>query len=144
MDRVRRIGTLALFFLIAVVALGAISVVPSPARGPAIGRLAAAVSWPTSTLLISEVVTGGASAADEFAELTNAGPAAVDLVGFEMAYVTSTGGTVTRKATWAASTILEPGRHLLIANSTGIYAPRRTRHTAAALRQQVAPSSCGR
>ena len=36
--------------------------------------------------------------------------------------MTSTGGTVTRKATWATTTLLEPGRHLLLANSTGVFA----------------------
>ena len=71
---------------------------------------------------MSEVQTGGASASDEFVELTNAGPAAVDLVGLEIVYVTSTGGTVTRKAAWTASLLLEPGRHLLVANSAGTYA----------------------
>ena len=82
----------------------------------------AAVTWPVSTLLVSEVQTGGASASDEFAEITNVGPSAVDIAGLEIAYATSTGTTVTRKATWTTSTLLGPGRHLLIANSAGIYA----------------------
>ena len=81
-----------------------------------------AVAWPVSTLLISEVQTGGASASDEFAEIANAGPLAVDLIGLEVVYATSTGSTVTRKATWAASRILDPGRHLLLANAAGIHA----------------------
>lgn len=83
----------------------------------------AAVAWPTSTLLVSEIQTGGASASDEFAEITNVGASSVDLVGLEVVYVTSTGSTVTRKASWASSTMLAPGGHLLIANSTGIFAP---------------------
>src|SRR6266478_933958 len=95
MDRVRRAGTLALFLLIAVIAVATVPAAPAePGGRAAAGRLVAAV----------------------------AGPAAVDLAGLEIAYVTSTGGTVTRKATWPTSTILEAGRHLLIANSTGIYA----------------------
>ena len=36
--------------------------------------------------------------------------------------MTSTGGTVTHKASWTASTILAPGRHLLIANTSGVFA----------------------
>ena len=36
--------------------------------------------------------------------------------------MTSSGATITRKATWAATTILEPGRHLLVANAAGIHA----------------------
>ena len=71
---------------------------------------------------MSEVQTGGASASDEFAEISNAGPVAVDLTGYELVYATSTGSTVTRKASWSTATILEPGRHLLVANSAGIHA----------------------
>lgn len=82
-----------------------------------------AVAWSTSTLLVSELQTGGASASDEFAEVTNVGSSSVDLAGLEIVYVTSTGGTVTRKASWAATQLLAPGRHLLIANTTGIFAP---------------------
>jgi len=81
-----------------------------------------AVAWPVSTLLVSEVQTGGASASDEFAEITNAGAAAVDLAGLELVYATSTGTTVTRKAAWSATLLLQPGRHVLIANTAGIYA----------------------
>jgi uncharacterized protein YdeI (BOF family) len=81
-----------------------------------------AVTWPPSTLLVSEVQTGGGSASDEFAEITNVGPAPVDLAGLELVYVTSSGGTVTRKASWAASTVLDVGRHLFVANVSGVYA----------------------
>ncbi len=82
----------------------------------------AAVDWPTSTLLVSEIQTGGASASDEFAEITNVGAGPIDMAGLEIVYVTSSGSTVTRKASWATSLVLEPGRHLFIANSLGIYA----------------------
>ena len=120
MDRVRRAGQIALFLVIAMSAATVGSVRPaSPATAE---RLAAAVSWPTSTLLVSEVMTGGASASDEFAEITNAGSVAIDLTGHELVYVTSSGGTVTRKAAWTTPTILEPGRHLLVANVLGIHA----------------------
>jgi hypothetical protein len=84
--------------------------------------ITAAVSWPTSTLLVSEIQTGGSSASDEFAEITNVGAGPVDLAGLEIVYVTSAGSTVTRKASWTTSLLLEPGRHLFIANSSGIYA----------------------
>ena len=83
----------------------------------------AAVAWPPSTgLLIAEVVTGGASASDEYVELTNASTAAVDLAGLEVAYVTSSGSTVTRKASWTTALLLDPGRHLLVANASGTFA----------------------
>lgn len=86
------------------------------------GAVTAAVTWPTSTLLVSEIQTGGSSASDEFAEITNVGAGSVDLAGLEIVYATSTGSTVTRKASWTSSVLLEPGRHLFIANSAGIYA----------------------
>ena len=79
--------------------------------------------WPPSSgLLVAEVVTGGASASDEYVELTNASATSVDLAGLEVAYVTSSGSTVTRKASWSTPLALEPGRHLLVANASGIYA----------------------
>jgi hypothetical protein len=93
------------------------------APNPESAQPAASVAWPASTaLLLAEVQTGGASASDEFAEITNASAVPVDLVGLEVVYATSTGGTVTRKASWPASLVLEPGRHLLIANTSGVFA----------------------
>ena len=82
-----------------------------------------AVAWPISTLLVSEVQTGGASASDEFAEITNVGASSVDLAGLELVYATSTGSTVTRKAAWSTSQLLAPGQHLFVANGSGMYAP---------------------
>jgi uncharacterized protein YdeI (BOF family) len=84
---------------------------------------AQAVSWPASDdWLVAEVVTGGASASDEYVELTNASTEPADLLGLELVYVTSTGSTVTRKTGWDASVLVAPGRHVLIANSAGLYA----------------------
>ena len=126
MSRVRRAGTRALPFalvlavVVSALALGARRPDPTaPIRAP---RVAAAVAWPTSTLVVSEVQTGGASASDEFAELYNGAADPIDLTGLELVYVTSSGSTVTRKATWSASTILEPGCHVLVANAAGIFA----------------------
>ena len=83
----------------------------------------AAVAWPPSSgLLVAEVMTGGTSASDEFVELTNASGAAIDLAGLEVVYVTSSGTTVTRKASWTTTLLLDPGRHLLLANGLGAYA----------------------
>jgi Lamin Tail Domain len=74
-------------------------------------------------LVVSEVMTGGASASDEFIELYNPSQGTQPLEGLEVVYVTSTGATVTRKAAWAAGAAgMPPGAHLLIANSTGIFA----------------------
>ena len=115
MHRARRAGSTALALLIAVAALGGPTLRPSSV-------LAAAVAWPTSTLVVSEVQTGGASASDEFVEVANQGSSAIDLVGLEVVYATSSGSTVTRKGTWAASLILDPGRRVLLVNGTGSYA----------------------
>ncbi|HJP87532.1 MAG TPA: lamin tail domain-containing protein [Candidatus Limnocylindrales bacterium] len=112
----RRLAPIAALFIVLSVA-GVAFAAAAPAASPL-----AAVGWPTSTLLISELQTGGASASDEFVEITNVGAAPVDLAGLELVYVTSTGGTITRKASWSASTLLGVGGHLFVANTSGIYA----------------------
>lgn len=109
----------ALAALVVVLSVGGVVLAAGANLAPA---PLAAVTWPVSTLLVSEVQTGGASASDEFAELTNVGSSAVDLAGLELVYATSTGSTVTRKASWSTTLLLDPGRHLLIANTSGIYA----------------------
>lgn len=74
-------------------------------------------------LVVSELLTGGASASDEFIELYNPTATTQPLEGLEVVYVTSTGATVTRKAAWSAGAPgLPAGAHLLVANSAGIYA----------------------
>ena len=64
MDRARRAGSTALIVVVMVGILGGWS---------GAGALAAAVGWPPSTLVISEIQTGGASASDEFVEIANQG-----------------------------------------------------------------------
>src|ERR1035437_4652299 len=89
-----------------------------------LGYAGTPTSWPPSSqLLLAEVVTGGASASDEYVEITNAGSTSVDLGGCDLAYVTATGATITRKPLFASPLLLDPGRHLLVANSAGIYGP---------------------
>ncbi|HMJ81326.1 MAG TPA: lamin tail domain-containing protein [Candidatus Dormibacteraeota bacterium] len=84
---------------------------------------AAAVSWPPATgVLLSEVATGGATASDEFVELYNAAPSPVDLASLELAYISASGATITRKASWPGGQVLLPGQHLLAANAAGAYA----------------------
>ena len=113
MERARRAGSTALIVVVMVAAFGG-----SGGRS----ALAGVVAWPPSTLVVSELQTGGASASDEFVELANQGSAPVDLIGLEVVYATSSGSTVTRKATWSASTLLEPGRRILVANAAGVHA----------------------
>ncbi len=84
--------------------------------------VAALAGWPPSSgLVVAEVVTGGASASDEYVEIANAGSAEADLGGLEVVYVTASGSTTTKKATFAAPLPIGPGRHLLVANAAGIY-----------------------
>ena len=98
------------------------------AIGPALAfpvAFNADVSVPSASvdhLLISEVVTGGTGASDEFVELYNPTSGARSVEGLELVYVTATGATITRKATWPIGTLPIPvGGHLLIANDAGIF-----------------------
>ena len=109
-------AALVLLLLLGLSVRGPSPVAPWPDAGPA-----AAVGWPASSaLVIAEVVTGGASASDEYVELYNASTSAVDLAGLEVAYVTSSGATVTRKVAWTGSLPVEPHRHVLLANALGV------------------------
>lgn len=120
MERARQAAVAALFAILLAGTVVLAAATPFVREG-AVGA-AAAVTWPPSTLVVSEVQTGGGSASDEFMEIGNMGPAEVDLSGLEVVYVTSTGGTVTRKAAWTESLLLGPGRHLVIANGSGAFA----------------------
>ncbi|TAJ99741.1 MAG: hypothetical protein EPO36_11860 [Chloroflexota bacterium] len=120
MERARAAASVAILALF--VAAATVLAVAPPITAPAAVEPAAVVGWPPATLVVTEVQTGGASASDEFAEIGNMGSTAVDLAGLEIVYVTSTGGTVTRKVTWTATTPLDPGRHLVIANALGAFA----------------------
>lgn len=99
----------------------------SPGLGAAAETTAEPVADPAAEsaehLLVSEVMTGGTSASDEFIELYNPGPQALPLEGLEVIYVTATGGTITRKASWASGAPSVPaGAHVLVANGSGIFA----------------------
>jgi len=73
MDRTRHAGTTALVIAVVLMTLGL------PTGTPRVR--AATVTWPVSTLVVSEVQTGGASASDEFVEIANQGAGPVDLIG---------------------------------------------------------------
>ena len=84
---------------------------------------AAAVGWPVSGgVLVAEVVTGGASASDEYIEIVNSGSTPVDLQNVELVYVSAAGTSPTRKAAWISARPLAPGQHLLVANAAGVFA----------------------
>lgn len=73
-------------------------------------------------VVISELLTGGASASDEFVELYNPGPTTMVLDGLELVYVTASGATVTRKAIWGPGAQIGAWSHRLVANEAGIFA----------------------
>ncbi len=78
---------------------------------------------PVAHLVLSELVTGGVSASDEFAEIYNPGTVSLPLEGLELVYVTASGATFTRKASWGVGAGEVPSHHhLLVANVAGIYA----------------------
>ena len=102
--------------LLVAVALLSAALLPM-ARARAVGETS------VDHLVVSEVVTGGASASDELIELHNPGPAALPLEGLELIYVSASGATITRRAAWAlGAPMVPPGGHVLVANEAGVYA----------------------
>ena len=74
-------------------------------------------------LVVSEVMTGGASASDEFIEIYNPTASMLPLEGLEIIYVTASGATISRKGEWApGATGVAPGGHVLVANEAGAFA----------------------
>ncbi|MGH2429315.1 MAG: lamin tail domain-containing protein, partial [Candidatus Limnocylindria bacterium] len=74
-------------------------------------------------LLLSEVMTGGVSASDEFIEIYNPGPMALPLEGLEIVYASASGATVAGRAAWdAGAPQIPPGGHVLVANEAGVFA----------------------
>ncbi len=118
-DRPQTAGPVAVLIALAL-ALGA--TLPALADFT-LGVTAEAVADAGGHLVISELETGGASASDEFVELYNPTIAAMPLEGLELIYVTSTGTTVTRKASWPlGAPTIPPGGHYLVTNDAGVYA----------------------
>ncbi|MBA2265759.1 MAG: hypothetical protein H0W17_05125 [Chloroflexi bacterium] len=75
-------------------------------------------------LVVSEVMTGGASASDEMIEIYNPSAAPLPLQGLELVYVTASGATVSRRAAWdLGAPEVPPGGHILVANELGVFAP---------------------
>ena len=87
------------------------------------GSAAEAVAEAGGHLVSPRLQTGGASASDEFVELYNPTPVALPLEGLELMYVTATGSTVTRKASWPVGARHPAGGALLIVNNAGAYLP---------------------
>ena len=125
MFRARPVGMLLVSVGIVLMSIGVSAPVAPPDPPPTVGPLepAAVVGWPPSTaLLLAEVVTGGGSASDEFVEIVNVGGVPVDLNGIELAYASAAGTSATRKILWSVSRVLDPGRRLLAANASGVFA----------------------
>jgi hypothetical protein len=108
-----------LSFLVLWLAAGQAAALP---LADVVGGSATAPTAAADHLVVSEVMTGGASASDEFIELFNPSSAELPLEGLEVVYVTASGATVTRKASWAAGALgVPPGAHVLIANEAGTF-----------------------
>lgn len=76
---------------------------------------------PTSAVRVNEVMTGmTGAAANEFVELVNAGPDAVDVGGYRVVYRSAAGTSDTLLGALPAGTILAPGGHYLLGG--GAYA----------------------
>ena len=119
---VRRPAAAIISLLVLLLVIGRTAAFPLATEPGAAGLSAPAL--PTGHLVVSEVMTGGASASDEFIELYNPTSGALPLEGLEVVYVTASGATVTRKAAWAAgSSSMPAGSHLLIANDAGVFLP---------------------
>ncbi len=120
--RVRKRVVLA---IVSSLLVGLASIPPVLARlEPAVtGNGGAAAANSPDHLVISEVLTGGASASDEFVELYNPTPVEQLPAGLELIYASASGLTVTRKVAWdAGSAPIPPGAHLLLANEAGAFA----------------------
>ncbi len=113
-------GTSAAVVLAVSMLYGVAGVASSTASGP--GSLNLPALQPVDHLVISELMTGGASASDEFIEVFNPSAQPLPLEGLELVYVTASGATITRKVAWAdADPSVLPGGHLLVANEAGLY-----------------------
>jgi hypothetical protein len=118
----RRLLAVAASLGVLAIAIGQAVAMPLAGGGSSVGQVGPMTS--PGHLLISEVMTGGSSASDEFIELYNPSAGALPLEGLEVVYVTVSGATVTRKAAWAAGAPeVGPGAHLLVANAAGVFAP---------------------
>jgi hypothetical protein len=96
-----------LLLLVAIAALAAVAWTP-----PALAS--------SSGVVVSELrFRGPAGASDEFVELVNGGPVAVDVSGWRLQGCSATTGTASARVTIPAGTTLAPGRHLLFANVNG-------------------------
>lgn len=93
--------------------------------------LATAVLWSGTAwgsvvpdhLVVSEIVTGGTSASDELIEIYNPTADPLPLEGLELVYVSASGLTVSRRATWPlGAPEVPPGAHVLVAHELGVYA----------------------
>lgn len=100
----------------------AVAVVLSASVVPSVPASSAAADAPDH-LVVSEIVTGGATASDEMIELYNPTAGPLPLEGLELVYASASGLTVTRRAAWELGAPEVPaGGHVLVAHQDGIFA----------------------
>jgi hypothetical protein len=121
-DRRRRLlATAAAWLLLLASFSAALAVAPDLGGGG--GGTSIGTDEPSGHLVVSELVTGGASASDEMIELFNPTADTLPLEGLELIYVSASGATISRKATWPLGAPSIPGgSHVLIANEAGVFA----------------------
>ena len=76
-----------------------------------------------SKLLLSEILTGGTSATDEYVRIEASGAAPIALDGVELIYVSASGLTTRRLVTLDPTVLLAPGASILLAHALGSFGP---------------------
>ena len=83
---------------------------PAPVRGATSGR---------APLMLTEILTGAASASDEYVQIEATGEGVIPLSDVELIYRSASGLTTRRLVSFAALPPLAAGGRLLLANATG-------------------------
>ncbi|MFM8177456.1 MAG: hypothetical protein ACKN9G_07000, partial [Candidatus Limnocylindrus sp.] len=81
-----------------------------------------------AALLLSEILTGGTTAADEYVRIEASGGISVTLQGIELMYVSASGLTTRRLVSINTAETLSPGESILLANALGSFGVA-ARHT---------------
>jgi len=106
--------SVALFWLTFTILSANLLAHPTPARG---------AETESVRPLISAVLTGAASASDEYVRIEASGSAGVDLSDVELIYKSASGITTRRLVSLASVGSLVAGGSLTVANAAGSFAP---------------------
>ncbi|MFN8597438.1 MAG: ExeM/NucH family extracellular endonuclease [Anaerolineae bacterium] len=101
-----------LLLMVSVILFSAIGLSARTASVPAVYAV-------STTLVISQIQTAGATATDEFIELHNVSNASVDLNGYRVVYRSATGATDISLISWSTSVVIPAGGYYLLGASGG-------------------------